>query len=476
MMSDLIDGGKEERTATILPASRAFERLVFRKVRLRLIPFLFVLYVVNILDRANVAFARLQMVEDLQMSEGVYALGASIFYIGYFLFEVPSNLIMRRTGARLWIGRIMISWGIISAAMMFIRGPWSFYLLRFLLGFAEAGFFPGIILYLTYWFPARERARAVALFMTGSAITGIFGNPISGAILDFMTDVAGLRGWQWLFLLEGIPAVILGFIVFGFLRDRPADAPWLTPQERSWLMERLSREEEHREQQHGLTLLRALGEPRVWLLCLLYFTVAMGSNGFGFYLPTIIDEKFKDLVPTIVDEYLKVYLPSFLHEYLEGRSKLVIGLLAAVPYLAAIVSMVLVGLHSDHTGERRWHVAVPAFVAAVGWVLSAYCQSPWLTLLALAVAAAGMYSMLAPFWSLPTSFLSGAAAAGGIALINSVGNLGGFIAPNVIGQVKEATNSFTGGMIAMAVVLFLGSVLALCVRHDPNLESSSTTK
>jgi MFS transporter, ACS family, tartrate transporter len=429
-------------------SSSSPERSAMWKVTCRLIPFLFLLYVVNILDRINVGFARLEMLEDLQMSEEVYALGASVFFIGYFLFEVPSNLIMRRTGARLWMARIMITWGLISAAMMFVKGAWSFYLLRFLLGLAEAGFFPGMILYLSYWFPALERSRAVSRFMAAAPIAGVLGNPISGALMQYMDQVAGLAGWQWLFLVEGVPAMMLGVAAWFYLTDRPDLAHWLTPDERNWLTQRMSREERHREDRHGLTLFQAMANRRIWLLSALYFTVAMGSNTFGLYLPKIIDEHFAH------------------------RDKFQVGLLAAIPSLAAVISMVLVGIHSDRTGERRWHVAVPAVVAAAGWALSGYCQAEWQVLVALSLAQIGMMSMIAPFWTLPTSFLSGAAAAGGIALINSVGNLGGFVGPNIIGQVKVVTNSFSGGLLAMGIVLFVGGVLALCVRHDPTLETA----
>jgi D-galactonate transporter len=421
---------------------RALGEAVMWKVTLRLIPFIFLMYVLNILDRVNIGFARLQMLDKLSMSEEAYGFGAGIFYIGYFVFEVPSNLILRRVGARRWIGRILISWGIISASMMFVVDIWSFYLLRFLLGIAEAGFFPGIILYLSYWFPARQRARAVARFMTGSAVTGIVGNPVSGLILYYMDGVGNLDGWQWIFLMEGLPTVVLGFIALGYLTDRPEKARWLTSSEQAWLTQRMSQEEEYRQHRHGLTLVQAMGSGRVWLLCLLYSTVAMGSNSFGFYCPKIIKITFTDL---------------------DERE---IGLVAAIPSVVAMVTMVVIAMHSDHTGERRWHVAMPAFLAALGWIMVAQLESRYMVLLGLALAQAGMLSMLAPFWSLPTSFLSGAAAAGGIALINSIGNLGGFVGPNVIGQVKGATGSFSDGWMFLAVVMALGGLLAICARHD----------
>jgi D-galactonate transporter len=423
----------------------AWKEAVLRKVSLRLIPFLFLLYVVNILDRVNVSFARLQMVADLEMGEDVYAFGFSLFYIGYLLFEVPSNLILSRTGARRWIARIMISWGLITSAMMFIRGAGDFYVLRVLLGFAEAGFFPGIILYLTYWFPARRRARVVAWFMAASPLTGVFGNPISGAIMQWMDSLAGLHGWQWVFLLEGMPAVLLGIVVLLYLTDRPELARWLAPAERLWLTAEIECEQRDQRQPRTLRLSQALTDGRVWLLILLYFTVAAGSNAFGSYLPKLVEDRYP------------------------GRDKVTIGLLCALPNLCAVVGMVLNGMHSDRTGERRRHVAVPAFLAAAGWTLAALTFTPWLdspllTLLALALIQTGTMSMLPTFWTLPTAFLGGIGAAGGIALINSVGNLGGFAGPNIVGQLKTHTGGFAPGLLAIAVVMLLGGVLALCVR------------
>jgi MFS transporter, ACS family, tartrate transporter len=469
----------------------ALGRVVVGKVARRLLPFLFLLYVVNILDRVNVGFARLQMLDDLGLSEAVYALGAGIFYVGYLAFEVPSNLILSRTGARRWLARIMVSWGLVTCAMMAVTGPWGFCLLRTLLGVAEAGFFPGVILYLTYWFPARERARAVAFFMAASPVTGALGGPLSGTVLQFLDGAGGLRGWQWLFLLEGAPAVALGFVVLRYLTDRPEQAGWLTPEERSWLAAQLGGEEKHlvrpavtraaaegasdgplppqpvstitertqvresgpagrgnlpdvqlgpRKYHFGRPLLQAVAAPRVWLLILLYFTVAAGSNAIGFYLPKLLTGRFP------------------------GATEFQIGLLAAVPNVCAIVCMVLNGAHSDRTGERRWHVAVPAFLAAAGWAWSAWGGSPARGLVALTLVQVGIMSMLPTFWSLATSLLSSGAAAGGIALINSVGNLGGFAGPNVLGQSQVLTGGFTGGLLALALLMALGGALALRVR------------
>lgn len=420
-------------------------RQVLHKVTWRLVPFLALLYIFNILDRVNVGFAWLTMQADLGMSQQLFDIGFGIFYFGYLVFEVPANLLLRRVGARRWIARIMISWGLVTCAMMAVTGPWSFYLLRILLGIAEAGFFPGIILYLTYWFPARERARVMALFMVAIPLAGVLGNPLSGLIMSELHGVGDLKGWQWLFLLEGVPSVLLGIVVLFYLTDRPDQAHWLTAQERDWLIARLHEEEQYRQRVHGADRLGALMDARVWLLICLYFTVAVGSNAAGANFPKLIQSSFA------------------------GRSLIEIGLLGALPPLCAMVGMVLIGTHSDRTGERRKHVAFAAFLGAAGWTFSwgassswfAGHSSPWWVLAGLCVAQTGMMSMLPPFWALPTSFLSGAAAAGGIALINSVANIGGLTGPSIFGWF---------GLPAMAGTLFAGGILALCVRHDATLD------
>jgi len=432
-------------------ADAGLERVVLWKIGLRLLPFLLLLYVVNILDRINVGMAKESMLRDLgleDLGEKIYGFGAGIFYIGYLLFELPSNLILHRVGARRWIARIMIGWGLISAGTCLVSGIWSFYALRFLLGVGEAGFFPGIILYLSYWFPARERARAVALFMMASPLAGTLGNPLSGAILQYLGGTAGLAGWQWLFLLEGLPAVLLGIAVWFYLTDRPAQAAWLTPPERDWLVARLAGESRQREAQHGLSRLSALAYPRVWLLIALYFTVAVGTNTFGFFLPTIVKARLPDAPP------------------------LTVGLLSAIPSAAAAVGMVIIGAHSDHTGERRLHVAGSALLAAAGWALSATANDPWTALAGLVLAQVGMMSMLPTFWALATSFLSGTAAVGGIALINSLANLGGWLGPYGFGKLKDETGSFTPALVLLSQVLFAGALLALCVRDSPTVKRS----
>jgi ACS family tartrate transporter-like MFS transporter len=331
--------------------------------------------------------------------------------------------------------------------------------LRILLGFAEAGFFPGIILYLTYWFPTRLRARTVAFFMVASPLTGVLGQPLSEAIMQFMDQVGGLRGWQWVFWIEGYPAIVLGLICLYYLTDRPEQANWLTPEERTWLADHIGKEESTRRQLHGMTLVKAMADRRVWLLILLYFTVAVASNAFGFYLPKLVKEGVVRSSENQVPQLTRG----------TGQNEFQIGLLAAIPNLCAMAAMILNGLHSDRTGERRWHVAIPAFVSAIGWTMSTLVDSPVWFIFSLALMQMGIMSMLPTFWSLPTAFLSGTAAAGGIALINSVGNLGGFVGPNILGQSKEITDSFIPGLLTIAAIMALGGILALCVRHRRDL-------
>jgi len=410
------------------------ESAVYGKVRRRLLPFLFLLYVVAYLDRINVGFAALQMNRELGLSEAVFGLGAGIFFLGYFVFEIPSNLVLQRLGARIWISRIMISWGVAAIAMMFTRGARSFYLLRFLLGAAEAGFFPGIIFYLTHWFPSRERARAVSLFMTATQVAGIIGGPLSGLLLA-MSGVWHLAGWQWLFLAQGLPAVVLGAATARYLPDTPEQALWLNSEERGMLAARLALERESRTDH---TLRDALSNGNVWLLALLYFTIVFGHYGIAIWLPQI--------------------LKSFA-----GMSDLRVGVLSAVPFMTAAIVMVLVARHSDVRGERRWHLALSAFTGAIALAASAAARSPLASLLTISIAAAGISSAAGPFWTLPAGFLDGTAAAGGIALINSTGNLAGFVGPTVVGLIRQITGSFSGGMLAMAMAVLVAGVLALAM-------------
>ena len=413
------------------------------KARRRLLPFLFLLYVVSYLDRVNVGFAALQMNAALGFSDVTYSLGASVFFLSYTLFEIPSNVILARVGPRLWIARIMITWGIVSAAMMFVRGAPGFYALRFMLGAAEAGFFPGIIFCLTRWFPSAERARAIAGFMTAVVVAGIVGGPLSSLLLSF-DGVAGLAGWQWLFVLEGLPAIVLGAIVLGVLPDRPSDASWLTgltQAERRALTSCLDEEAATRTR---TTVVRSLGgamrSGRVWWLAAVYFTIPVALYAMGFWLPQIVRSA-------------------------SGGGNAEVGILSAVPYAVAAIGMVVVGRHSDRVGERRWHIAVAAAVGGVSFGAAAFLHGTVPSLVALSLAMAGLASMFGPFWALATSFLDGIGAAAGIALVNSVGNIGGFVGPNIIGYIRQTTHSFAAGLVIVGVILACGGLLVLAHRE-----------
>jgi ACS family tartrate transporter-like MFS transporter len=411
------------------------DNAVYARIRRKLLPFLFLLYVVAYLDRINVGFAALQMNRQLGLSEAVFGFGAGIFFIGYFLLEIPSNLVLQRVGARVWISRIMVSWGVVAIAMMFTRGAKSFYLLRFLLGAAEAGFFPGIIFYLTYWFPSQERARAVSLFMTATQIAGVIGGPLSGVLLS-MNGAWHLAGWQWLFLAEGIPAVILGAATAIYLPDTPERARWLNSDERKIIAARLELERESRRSSH--TLSAALASGNVWLLALLYFTLVFGHYGIAIWLPQIL-------------------------KGFGGISDLRVGILSSLPFMTAAIVMVMVAKHSDSIEERRWHLASSALAGAIALTASAAAGRPWISLLTIAIAAAGVSSTAGPFWTFPAAFLEGTAAAGGIALINSTGNLAGFVGPSIVGLIRQITGSFAGGLLAMALAAVIASIIALAM-------------
>lgn len=416
------------------------EHATLRAVSLRLIPFLFLLYVVSFLDRVNVGFAALEMNRDLGLNPAVYGFGAGIFFIGYAVFEVPSNLILARTGARLWIARIMLTWGLLAAAMIVVQGPISFYVLRFLLGVAEAGFFPGIIFYLSQWFPSEARARAVARFMTAIPVSGIIGGPISGALLG-LDGWIGLAGWRWLFLLEGVPAVVLGLIVLRYLPDRPEDVAWLKPEQRNWLTERLAVERSHCVERHRFSVARALSSGIVWQMGLLVFlSISFGQYALGLWLPQIV-------------------------RGFSGLSNLQIGFVSAIPNVFAVVATVIVASHSDRTGERCLHIAAASAIAAAGFLGCALVRSPGLAIVFLSFAAAGVLSAHGPFWPLPSKFLSGAAAAGGIGLINSLANLSGFVGPYAIGLLNNASGNFRSGFLLLACVPLAGMAMALRLRH-----------
>ncbi len=429
------------RVGTSKPAvivSPTLEIATLRKVTWRLLPFLLLLYIICWLDRVNVGFAALQMNQDLGFSASVYGLGAGIFFAGYALFEIPSNLILARVGARRWIARIMVTWGLISTCMMFVHDTTSFYLLRFLLGVAEAGFLPGILYYLCDWYPGAQRAKAVGWFMAAIPLSIVVGGPVAGILLG-MDGILGLRGWQWLYLVEGAPAFLLGFVVWAWLPDNPTQVRWLNDEERAWLYEKIRTEQREAHERHGVGLRQALLHPTVWALALIMFTCQSGSYGLTLWLPQIL-------------------------KALSGLSDLWVGMISALPYVAAAIGMVLIGASSDRSGERFYHIAVPSLVAVLGFVASAWLTTPIPAMIALTVAAVGDLGSRGPFWALPGKFLTGSAAAGAIALINTVGSVGGFVGPYAVGVVKEATGNYTGGLMFLAGLLLLGAIGTLRLR------------
>lgn len=410
-----------------------------RKLFWRLIPFLFLLYVVNYLDRINVGFAALQMQTQLGLSDRVYGLGAGIFFIGYLGFQLPSNLALARVGARRWIAVIIMLWGVISSCMIFVRTAHGFYGMRFLLGLAESGFFPGIILYLKNWLPASARARGVALFMTGIPIAGVIGGPLSGALLEL--HAGPLAGWQWLFLLEGAPAILLGFATLALLSEAPQTASWLPQEERNWLVAELQRE---RESNSGgdRNWSGAFINGNVWLLTVVYFGLTTCMYGLVYFVPKIIHA-------------------------VSTASNLGIGLLSTVPYGITAVVMVLVGRSSDRTSERRWHLAAVAFCGALGSFATGYVCSSVLTITFLSLAMSGVFGTLGPFWALSASVLSEPTAAAGIAIINSLGNLGGFFGPYSVGLLRNVSGNAGGGMTVVGIAVLLAGLLALAVPPRP---------
>ena len=417
---------------------------VLTKVRWRLIPFLFILYIVSYLDRINVGFAALQMNEALGLSATAYGLGAGIFFLSYTAFEIPSNLILVRVGARVWIARIMITWGIVSAAMMFARTPWHFYTLRFLLGAAEAGFFPGIIYYLTQWFPRRERARTVAAFMTAVLIAGVVGGPVSGALLE-MTGIGGLAGWQWMFLLEGLPAVVLGFVVLGYMTDRPEQATWLSARERDTLVAAMKADSDAVPGGAHHWTGAVFRQRRIWTLAAIYFSMVIALYAMGFWLPQMIRAQ-------------------------SAASDFQVGVLSAIPYFVGAIGMVITGRHSDRTGERHWHLVTAGLVAGAAFATSTMTGSLAGSLAMLSLAIVGLGSMFGPFWALATAPLVGTGAATAIALINSVGNTGGFAGPYMIGYIRDLTQSFTWGLIIIGAAVAIVPLLVLTVDRPANRE------
>ena len=417
-----------------------------RRVTMRLVPFLVLCYFVAYLDRVNVGFAALTMSKDLGLSQTAFGLGAGIFFLAYFLFEVPSNLFLERFGARKWIARIMISWGILSGSMAFITGEYSFYTVRVLLGFAEAGFFPGIIFYLTLWFPAADRARIIGLFMAAIPLSSVIGAPVSGLLLG-LEGWMGLHGWQWLYILEAAPAVILSVVVYFYLTDKPADAQWLAPDQRGWLMNRLADERRQREAERHYSVAEALLNPRVLAVALVYFGAVACNYGLGFFLPTIV-------------------------KGFGGLSNLEVGFITAVPYVVGTVGMIWWSRHSDVRKERKGHAAIALFIAAAGIGLSTLLPDPLQKMAALTVAGFGIFACLPVIWTLPTAYLSGAAAAGGIAAVNSIGNLSGFFGPYAMGYLKDHTGNFDAGLWCLSAAGFIAMGIVLALRHDAKLEQA----
>lgn len=419
------------------------ERSTIRAISWRIIPFLILAYFFSYLDRVNLGFAALTMNAELKFSPLIFSWGAGIFFIGYFLFEVPSNLALEKFGASRWIARIMVTWGIISAAMAWVSGPWSFYILRFLLGVAEAGFFPGIILYLTYWYPAEYRARFLAAFAIAVPVSTVIGAPISGLLLG-LDGAMGFKGWQWLFIIEGIPSILLGVVSWFYLTDKPAKATWLTPEQKTWLASRLDSEAAAKKAARHMSLGQALSSPRVLILSLVYFGFVGALYGMQFWLPQIV----------------KAF----------GFSNAQTGFVTAVPYLFGSIAMILWARHSDHTRERVWHVALALLLTAVALGASSFTRDPMLTLVALTFAAIGTFCTFGVFWTLPTAWLTGTAAAGGIALINSIGNLAGFGGPYLIGWVKETTGSTETGLLVLAIMPLIAALLVLIGKHETRTE------
>jgi MFS transporter, ACS family, tartrate transporter len=418
------------------PGTVSIEARTIRKVRIRIIPFIFLLYIVAFLDRINIGFASLTMNKELAITNQQYGLLTGIFFIGYFLFEIPTNLLLHKIGARIWIARILISWGIVAMLTGFIQNVSQLYVARFLLGLAESGYFPGIVLYLTYWFPRREQARAIAMFMTAIPITSILGAPVSGLILDHVHWL-GMGSWRWLLILEGIPAVSSGFLTYFLLPSRPAEAKFLTGNERDWITTALAYEEEQKRRKHQISAIRALANRRVWHLACIGFLLNIGMYAQSFWLPQLVKS-------------VSV-----------GYSNSVVGLLVMIPNLAGLVGMILVSRSSDRRLERKYHAAIPAIVGGIAFLSLAANPSTFFSIVLLSFVVLGLYSLLGPLWAMPSEFLTGFSAASGIALITSVGILGGFVGPYAVGLISQKTGSLYGGLALAGVSLFVAATLVL---------------
>jgi MFS family permease len=425
--------------------SANFTEQTYHKVDLRIIPFMFLCYILAYLDRVNVGFAKLQMMKALSLSDAVYAAGAGIFFIGYFFFEVPSNLMLKKYGARMWIARIMISWGIVSACMMFVTDELSFYALRFILGIAEAGFFPGVIYYLTLWYPSSRRSTRTAWFVTAIPLAGVIGNPVSGWIMDMFSGSMGLAGWQWLFLVEGIPSIIVGFWVIYYLDSSIREAKWLNNEEKDLLEKNLVLEDKDKTEHK---LLDAFKSGKVYALSFIYFTLMIGLYGIAFWLPTIV-KAFG----------IKGYLG--------------VGLVTAIPYTVCVLGMLVLSKHSDKTGERRLHYIFNVLMGAVGLVLSGvFASNPYMAIIFLSIATLGVIGSMPLFWPLPSAFLAGTAAAAGIGIVNSIGNLGGYVGPNITIWAKTISADPSAALYIIAVVLCLGAAVTFfAIPHTLRVKS-----
>ncbi|OUL77565.1 MFS transporter [Paraburkholderia hospita] len=425
-------------TGDVLPRndSQTFEAKTYAKVGRRLIPFLMLCYLGAYLDRVNVGFAKLQMLSDLRFSETVYGMGAGIFFLGYFLFEVPSNVILHRVGARRWLARIMLTWAVISASFVFVKSPTAFYALRFLLGVAEAGFAPGVILYLTYWFPSERRAKALSLFFMAIPLAGMIGGPLSGWIMHSLQGTMSMAGWKWLFLLEALPSLVLGFAILLYLDDGIKQAKWLNDSEKALLTRKVAADAEHKTAH--VSIRAFIGDRRLWLMASIYFCVVLGQYGLTFWLPTIIRKA------GVADP-------------------LWVGAFTAIPYLCAIIALPLVGMSADRRRERRFHLAIPMLVAAAGFATLPMLGSVGASIVCLSIAAAGILASSSQFWSLPTALLGGMSAAAGIAAVNCFANLAGFFSPAIVGWLNDLTGKSTAGLIFISVAVTLGAALVFLV-------------
>lgn len=419
-----------------------------KKVSKRIIPFIFVLYIISFLDRVNIGYAALEMNKDLGLTASVMGLISGIFFIGYFLFEVPSNMLMHRIGAKIWIGRILITWGIVVVVTAWVQNANHLYILRFLLGLAEAGFFPGIILYITYWFRKKDQARVFALFMMALSASNIIGAPLSGWIMDHISW-AGMPGWRWIFIVEGIPAIILGVVSIFYLTDRPEQAKWLTKEEREWLISELDKDHQDKKSGQHNGLKEVLSNTRVWRLSFIYLTLVTGLYGIGFWMPTIIKS---------------------LSSYATNTQ---VGLITMIPYIVGGIGMVWWGRRSDRLNERKIHAALPPLVAAIAMAGCGLTANPILSVILLSIVTVGIYSIFGPFWAIPSLFLSEFEAAVGIALINSIGNLGGFIGPYAIGFVSDATGKVEMGLFFLSLLLFICFLLVITIKKE-HVTSAST--